>query len=137
MFTTQAARSARDQDPDAVRAELAHRPDASRAASTAAVRQAARMIRNVVVARLRPDAAREDAERGLTAMKALQIEGLFDMKVGLDAGLREGNWDLAITADFADAEAYQRYDADEEHNRIRREIFAVICAEIVRIQFEV
>lgn len=95
------------------------------------------MIRNVVVARLRPDATREDAEQGLTAMKALQIDGLLDMKVGRDAGLREGNWDLAITADFADAAAYQRYDADEEHNRIRREIFAVICAEIVRIQFEV
>lgn len=95
------------------------------------------MIRNVVVARLRPEATREDVERGLAAMKALQIDGLLDMKVGQDAGLREGNWDLAITADFADVAAYQRYDADEEHNRIRREIFAVICAEIVRIQFEV
>ncbi len=94
------------------------------------------MIRNVVVARLRPDATPEDAEKGLTAMKALQVEGLLGMKVGLDAGLREGNWDLAITADFADVAAYQRYDADEEHNRIRREIFARICEEIVRIQFE-
>ena len=95
------------------------------------------MIRNVVVARLRPEATREAAERGLAAMRALQIDGMLDMKVGADAGLREGNWDLAITADFADVAAYQRYDADEEHNRIRREIFAVICAEIVRIQFEV
>jgi hypothetical protein len=58
------------------------------------------------------------------------------MRVGVDAGLREGNWDFSITADFADVDSYQRYDLDEEHNRIRRELFAPISAEIVRIQFE-
>ena len=95
------------------------------------------MIRNVLVARLRPEARPEDAEKGLAAMRALQVDGLLDMKSGLDAGLREGNWDLSITTDFADAEAYRRYDTDEEHNRIRREFFAPICADMVRIQFEV
>ena len=94
------------------------------------------MIRNIVVARLRPDATREDAEKGLHAMRSLQIDGLLDMKSGLDAGLREGNWDLSITTDLTDAEAYRRYNTDEQHNRIRRESFAPICAEMVRIQFE-
>jgi Stress responsive A/B Barrel Domain len=95
------------------------------------------MIRNVLVARLRPEATPEDAERGLAAMRSLQIDGLLDMRSGLDAGLREGNWDLSITTDFTDAEAYRRYDTDAEHNRIRREIFAPMCTEMARIQFKV
>jgi hypothetical protein len=59
------------------------------------------------------------------------------MKVGVDAGLREGNWDYTITADFADVEAYRAYDLDDEHNRIRRELFAPIAEDTVRIQIEV
>jgi hypothetical protein len=94
------------------------------------------VIRNVVVGRLKPGTKREDAEKALAAIVALEPEGCLDMRVGVDAGLREGNWDFSITADFADVDSYQRYDLDEEHNRIRRELFAPISAEIVRIQFE-
>jgi hypothetical protein len=94
------------------------------------------VIRNVVVGRLKPGAAREDAEKALAAIVALEPEGCLSMKVGVDAGLREGNWDFSITADFADVGSYQRYDLEEEHNRIRRELFAPISEEIVRIQFE-
>lgn len=94
------------------------------------------MIRNVVVGRLRAGAAREDAEKALAAIVALDPPGCLDMKVGLDAGLREGNWDFTITADFADLESYRAYDTDDEHNRIRRELFAPISEEIVRIQIE-
>lgn len=94
------------------------------------------MIRNVVVGRLKPGADRRDAEQALAAIAGLELEGCLDMRVGVDAGLREGNWDYSITADFADVEAYRRYDLDDEHNRIRREMFAPISEEIVRIQFE-
>jgi hypothetical protein len=94
------------------------------------------VIRNVVVGRLNPDASRFDAEAALAAIVALKPPGCLDMRVGLDAGLREGNWSFAITADFADVQSYRRYDEDDEHNRIRREMFAPIAAEIVRIQIE-
>ena len=47
--------------------------------------------------------------------------------------------DLALLidriVDFPDEDAYRRYDLDEEHNRIRRELFAPISSEIRRIQF--
>ena len=95
------------------------------------------MIRNVVVGRLREGAAREDAEKALAAIVALDPPGCIDMKVGLDAGLREGNWDFTITTDFADVDSYRAYDTDDEHNRIRRELFAPISEQIVRIQIEV
>jgi hypothetical protein len=95
------------------------------------------MIRNVVVGKLRSGVAPEDAEKALDAIMALDPPGCLDMKVGLDAGLREGNWDFTITADFADVESYQAYDGDDEHNRVRRELFAPISEQIVRIQIDV
>jgi hypothetical protein len=95
------------------------------------------MIRNVVMGRLRPGVNPEDAEKALDAIMALDPPGCLDMKVGLDAGLREGNWDFTIIGDFADVDAYRAYDSDDEHNRVRKELFAPISEEIVRIQIEV
>ena len=95
------------------------------------------MIRNVVIGRLREgadDALLDEALRGLLL---LPLEGLLEMHVGRDAGLREGAWDYVITADFADADAYRRYDADEELGRLRRELFDVLSEEIARVQFEI
>ena len=76
------------------------------------------MIRNVVVGHLRPaeDLAQQAADAAL---------------------LREGGWSFAITNDWQDADAYRVYDADAEHNRLRREIFAKVCQDIVRVQFQV
>lgn len=102
------------------------------------------MIRNVVVGRLRqPDDAGQRAadlallREGLAGIAALRLPGLVAMHVGADAGLRDGGWDFAITNDWQDADSYRVYDADVEHNRLRSEIFAVICQDIVRVQFQV
>ncbi|GAA4119901.1 hypothetical protein GCM10022215_22910 [Nocardioides fonticola] len=96
------------------------------------------MIRNVVVGVLRDEATPDEARTALAALAALRVEGVsYEMHTGLDLGLREGNASYAITADFADEEAYRVYDADEEHNRIRRELFAPISASIHRIQFRI
>jgi hypothetical protein len=99
------------------------------------------MIRNVVLGRLRPA---EDPEQGaadaallrqgLAAIAALRFPGLLAMSVGTDLGLRAGGWSFAITNDWQDADAYRVYDLDEEHNRLRREIFGRVSQEIARIQ---
>ncbi|WP_433043356.1 Dabb family protein [Dactylosporangium sp. CS-033363] len=94
------------------------------------------MIRNVVVGKVRDGVDRATIEAALAAIVALEPEGCLDVRVGVDAGLRPGNWSFSITNDFADADAYRRYDADAEHNRVRAEMFAPISAEIVRMQFE-
>ena len=101
------------------------------------------MIRNVVLGRLRPtdDPAQREAdaallEQGLAAIAALSFPGLVAMSVGTDLGLRDGGWSFAIVNDWQDADAYRVYDADEEHNRIRREIIVPICQDIARVQFE-
>jgi hypothetical protein len=102
------------------------------------------VIRNVVVGRLRatddPNQRAVDVamlHEGLAGIAALQLPGLLAMNVGCDLGLRSGGWTFAITNDWQDADAYRVYDADEEHNRLRREIFAVICEEIARVQFRI
>lgn len=94
------------------------------------------MIRNVVLGRLAADADPARLEDAFAALRRLQVEGLLGLQTGRDVGLREGNWDYAITADLADVEAYRRYDSDEEHNRIRREYFGPLSEQIVRCQFE-
>jgi hypothetical protein len=96
------------------------------------------VIRNVVVGRVRPGTPLEDVEAALQALRDLRVDGVeFRMVSGVDAGLREGNASYAITVDLADEQAYRVYDADPDHNRIRREMFAPISERIERVQFRV
>ena len=94
------------------------------------------MIRNVVVGRVREGVPAEQVEAAIQALRDLTVEGVeFRVVGGQDRGLREGNASFALTADFVSDEAYRTYDADPEHNRIRRELFAPISSSIERIQF--
>lgn len=94
------------------------------------------MIRNVVVGVVREGVESAEVETALQALRELALDGEpLGIVAGQDLGLREGNASYSLTVDFADEAAYRRYDADEEHNRIRRELFAPISAEIRRIQF--
>jgi len=102
------------------------------------------VIRNVVVGRLRPaeDPVQQAADaallqEGLARIAALEFPGMMAMNVGTDLGVREGGWSFAITNDWQDADSYRVYDQDEEHNWLRREIFARICQDIARVQFQV
>ena len=94
------------------------------------------MIRNVVVGRVRPGTPVEDVERALQALRDLTVDGVeFRMLCGVDAGLRPDGASYALTCDFVDEDAYRVYDADTEHNRIRREMFAPLSASLERVQF--
>lgn len=95
------------------------------------------MIRNVVVGKLRDGVALEEVQPGLDAIAALESPGLLACRVGTDLRLREEPWDFAITNDWVDEASYRAYDLDGEHQRIRRDLFAPLCAQIVRVQFEV
>ena len=94
------------------------------------------MIRNVVVGRLKDGVTPEEVEPALQALRDLKVEGVeFTLVAGVDLGLREGDASYALTCDFVDEDAYRIYDADAEHNRIRREMFAPISAVVERVQF--
>lgn len=94
------------------------------------------MIRNVVVGRVREGVPAEQVESAIQALRDLRVDGVeFRLVGGQDRGLRTGNASFALTVDFASEEDYRAYDADPEHNRIRRELFAPISESIDRIQF--
>ena len=95
------------------------------------------MIRNVVVGRVRPGVPAEQVEAALQALRDLRVDGVeLHLVAGQDLGLRAGNASYSITVDLVDGDAYRVYDVDEEHNRIRREMFAPISEAIDRVQFE-
>ncbi len=93
------------------------------------------MIRHVVLGRLKPGVAEADIRPVLEALARLRIPGLHAISTGLDLGLKDGTWDLAITSDLEDEAAYRAYDTDAEHDRIRREQLLPLVAELARVQF--
>lgn len=92
------------------------------------------MIRNVVMMRLVEGYDRTQLDRLVARLEGLHCPGTLGYTVGFDLGAREGNWTLAIVADFRDLASYQAYDADAEHNAIRAELGPSLEA-IARVQF--
>jgi hypothetical protein len=56
--------------------------------------------------------------------------------MGPDLGLRAGNLGMGLVADFVDEAAFRAYDADPEHDRIRREMIAPVVSRLERCQFQ-
>lgn len=93
------------------------------------------MIRNVVLAKLKSDHDVAEVRKIQDELRGLNIPGTVSYTIGSDAGLRDGNWDFVIVADFADVDAYRVYDADEAHNALRARL-AVFVDQIARAQLE-
>jgi len=93
------------------------------------------VIRHIVMVEYRGPVPPEQLEEIRSALVALPAPGRVAFSMGVDLGLRDGNMDLAIVADFEDEPAYQAYDADEAHDRIRREMIAPIAERFERCQF--
>ncbi len=93
------------------------------------------MIRNVVLAKLKAGYDVDEVEAIQGGLRSLNLPGTVSYTVGGDAGLRDGNWDFVIVADFADAAAYGAYDADPAHNELRARL-APFVDQIARAQLE-
>jgi hypothetical protein len=94
------------------------------------------MIRNVTLMRFKEGTSPDRIDELAVAMRGLRIDGMRELTMGRDVGLRDSNMDWAVVADFDDVEAYRAYDSDAEHNRIRRELVGPIAERIERCQFE-
>ncbi len=94
------------------------------------------MITHIYVARLKSGTSDAQVVAWLDAIQGLDIEGMLEIQSGPDLGLRGGNWDVAITADFVDAAAWHRYNDDALHNQIRSDHAKPIVEEQQRCQFE-
>jgi Stress responsive A/B Barrel Domain len=92
------------------------------------------MIRHVAMFKLKSDVRPEQVDALFAAMRRLRIKGMSSLTMDRDAGLRPDNYDVLFMCDLEDEVAYGRYDTDEEHNRIRRELAAPITERAERIQ---
>lgn len=95
------------------------------------------MIRNVVLFKPKPDTRPEQLSEIERAMKAIQFDGCTRWEMVKDLGLRDGNMPWAFVAEFNDVDSYRAYDANAEHDRIRRELLAPIVEKVERFQYEV
>jgi hypothetical protein len=94
-------------------------------------------IRHVVLFRLNASATPEAVARIGAELAALTCAGRTSFTMGADLGLRPGNLDLAMVADFESREAFTAYDTDAEHDRIRRQLIAPTTERLERCQFEI
>ena len=95
------------------------------------------MIRHVALFILKPGTTAEQVAPWVSAIKAMPSPGLLAHTWGLDLGLREGNASMAAVFDFEDEAAYQAWDVDAEHNRIRRELMQPLLVRAERCQYRV
>ena len=93
------------------------------------------MIRYVALIKLKPGADAAKVEEWIAATQGLSIKGMRSLAFHRDLGLRDGNRDYAVVADFDDEDGYRRYDTDPEHDRIRREQAVHLIETIDRCQF--
>jgi hypothetical protein len=93
------------------------------------------MIRSVVLIRLKQCVPQSQIDELRHQLEELQFAGRGAFLLGRDAGLREGNMDLAIVTDFESEQAYKEYDIDPRHSQIRRDLLAPIADHVERCQF--
>ncbi|MAG29503.1 MAG: stress protein [Deltaproteobacteria bacterium] len=95
------------------------------------------MIRHVALFRLKDDApqgARHSLEEGLAAI-AQTIPQIAAYSYGADLGMRDGNFDFGVVADFENAEAFQSYVEHPDHRAFVEQRLSPVVDERVSIQF--
>jgi hypothetical protein len=95
------------------------------------------MIRHCVLLRFRDDATEDQRRAVLDGLASLPtaIDAIERYDFGLDAVGAVENWDLAVTADFADIDGYLEYAGHPAHVWLVTEHISPILAERAAVQF--
>lgn len=97
------------------------------------------MIRHVALFRLKEDApagTQQAVEDGLFVL-AQTIESISAYHYGADLGIREGNFDFGVVADFEDESAFLAYADHPAHLAFIKERVAPVITERASVQFEI
>lgn len=95
-------------------------------------------LRHVVLLSLAADTSADQRQAvldGLAALPAL-VPQITGYSFGRDLALGAGNFDLAVVADFDDADDYRLYAAHPEHMRFVTDVLRPILQSRVAVQFE-
>jgi len=97
------------------------------------------MIRHVVVLTWLPEATQAQKQHVLDELATLPplMRGLLSYSFGPDAGLVAGNADLAIVADFDDADAYLAYKGHPVHLDVMKNAVSPILQARSAVQLQV
>ena len=97
------------------------------------------MFRHIAMFQWAEGIDRAGIDRVLDALATLPgaVPTIRSFTVGRDAGLREGNFDCAVVADFDDEAGYLVYRDDEHHQRIIRDVITPSVRNRAAIQFSV
>ena len=76
-----------------------------------------------------------DLKDGLAALPGL-IPEIKGYRFGSDAGLKEGNVDFAVVADFESAEAYRAYSGHPAHRDVIERLLTPLLGTRSALQFE-
>ncbi len=95
------------------------------------------VFRHVVLFRFHPDAddaAKAAIAAGLGELPAA-IPTIRAYRFGADAGVNEGNWDYAVTADFDDEAGYLVYRDHPAHRQVIVDHIAPAISDRASVQF--
>jgi len=95
------------------------------------------MFRHVALFRWKDDATEAQRERAADELRALPavIEEIREFHVGVDAGVNEGNYDLAVVAVFDTPEGYLAYRDHPRHRLVADQHIRPIVAARAAVQF--
>jgi hypothetical protein len=96
------------------------------------------MLRHIAMFRLKDDAP-EGTLQSLSEGLSRLVQSISEISIysyGGDLGLREGNFDFAVVADFENAEAFASYVNHPDHQAFIQNQLTPVVAERVALQFE-
>jgi Stress responsive A/B Barrel Domain len=87
------------------------------------------VLRHVVLFRWNEGTEPAHVDRVEAELRAMldRLDMVRAWSLGRDAGLREGNADMALVVDMDDADAFRRYSADAGHRQILNELILPAC----------
>jgi hypothetical protein len=96
------------------------------------------MIRHTVQFKWTEEASDEQKQRVATEVAKLpsMVPSVRAFASGPDAGLNQGNFDFAVTADFDDRAGYLAYRDDPGHRDVVQRYITPIVAERAAVQYE-
>lgn len=96
------------------------------------------MFRHVVVFTWAPESTPQQRDGAVAALRRWREEavGFGTVSVGVDAGMTEGNGNVAVVVDLPDRDTYLAYAADERHQALLRDHIRPILATRAAVQYE-
>ena len=96
-----------------------------------------KMVRHILLIKLKPGTSEEQVDALRDALAGIQFERRRNHVFAHDLGLREGNADIAIMADFDNEDDYNEWSEFPPHDRVRKELLEPIAERRERCQIEI